>query len=281
MKLGPLYRRMRERFRAGGLDSAGLDARFLIADVLALTPGDVLLQEDRLVSEPDLDRLDQLAAARLSGVPIGRALGHREFYGLDFKLNGDTLEPRPDSELLVDTVLARTAPDAPFRFADIGTGTGALAISILAHRKNATCVATDVSENALACAAANADNLGVASRLLCVRADYTAGLASGFDWLVSNPPYIATDVIGDLDRGVRDHEPRCALDGGPDGLDAYRAILPQAQALLASTGRIAVEIGFDQAASVTEMLQQCGFFDVEIIADLGNRPRLAVAGMAQ
>ncbi|WP_346892340.1 peptide chain release factor N(5)-glutamine methyltransferase [uncultured Roseibium sp.] len=277
MKTGALVREIRDRFRDNGLETADLDARLLVADALGLDVSAVILHSDDEALAEACDKARGSCEKRLSGMPVGRILGHREFWGLEFGLNAETLEPRPDTETLVEAVLDRTQADKRFVFADIGTGTGAIAIALLSERTNGLGVAVDISEKALQCAAENAARIGVANRLLCVRGDYCAALGRGFDWIISNPPYIASAVVEGLGREVRDHDPRRALDGGIDGLDAYRSIIGQAENCLSVNGRIALEIGFDQADSVASLLGEYGFFAIEIIQDLGGNDRVLVA----
>ncbi|WP_346913230.1 peptide chain release factor N(5)-glutamine methyltransferase [uncultured Roseibium sp.] len=259
MKIGALVRELRDRFRDKGLETADLDARFLVADALDLDVSAVILYTDDEASAKACGKARVYCEKRLSGMPVGRILGHREFWGLEFGLNAETLEPRPDTETLVEAVLERTPADKRFVFADIGTGTGAIAVALLSERTDSLGVAVDISEGALQCAAENAARIGVANRLLCVRGDYCAALGPGFDWIISNPPYIASAVVEGLGREVRDHDPRRALDGGIDGLDAYRSIITQAKNCLSVNGRIALEIGFDQADSVASLLGDYGF----------------------
>lgn len=277
MKIRALVREIRDRFRDKGLETADLDARLLVADALDLDVSAVILHADDEASEDACGKARAHCEKRLSGMPVGRILGHREFWGLEFGLNAETLEPRPDTETLVEAVLERTPEDTHFIFADIGTGTGAIAIALLSERKNGLGVAVDIAEEALQCAADNAARLDVSSRLLCIRGDYCAALGRGFDWVVSNPPYIASAVVEELDEEVRDHDPRRALDGGIDGLDAYRAIVAQAKNCLNVNGRIALEIGFGQAESVASILGDYGFFAIEIIHDLAGKDRVLVA----
>lgn len=277
MKIGALSREIRDLFRAGGIETADLDARLLVAEALDLTPSDIILKSEETVPENACRKARGYAGQRLRGTPVGRILGHREFWGLDLKLNDDTLEPRPDTEILVEAVLERSSTNDRFCFADIGTGTGAIAIALLAERRNAIGIAVDISELALECACENASRYGVDNRLLCVRSNYCDALGTGFDWIVSNPPYIRTSVMAGLSREVREHDPKRALDGGLDGLDAYRAIIRHAGHCLAPSGRVALEIGFDQADSVSALLTAADFLDVEIIQDLAGNDRILVA----
>lgn len=277
MDIGTLSREIRDLFRSHDIETADLDARLLVAAALGMSVSEVILQSADDAPERACERARGHAEKRLAGMPVGRILGSREFWGLEFKLNDQTLEPRPDTETLVEAVLSRWPADKPCRFADIGTGTGAIAVSILTERNKALCLATDIAEGALDCARANAEFHGVGDRFLAVCADYGAPLGPGLDWIVSNPPYIRSEVVDGLDREVADHDPRRALDGGRDGLVAYRAIIDSACRCLRQNGRIAVEIGFDQGEAVSALMSAAGFLDIEIIQDLAGNDRVVVA----
>ena len=277
MNAGSLYRAVRTRFREAGLETPDLDARILVASALGFTPSDLLLKEDEPVAPSSRLLAEDYSAKRLSGLPVGRILGRREFWGLEFLLNEATLEPRPDTETLVEAVLARCDQGRAFKFADIGTGTGAIAIALLTECKQAIGVAVDVSPAALSCAYQNAARLGVGDRFLLLQANYLDALNKDLDWIVSNPPYIRTDVVKTLSKEVREHDPDLALDGGEDGLSAYRNIIARAGAILGQGGRIALEIGFDQAADVSGLLSEHGFSDIEIITDLAGKDRVLAA----
>ncbi|MEJ8475737.1 peptide chain release factor N(5)-glutamine methyltransferase [Roseibium algae] len=277
MTIGGLYRNVRAKFRAAELETPDLDARILVSAALDLSTSQMLLREDELAPDAARLQIEHYAAQRLMGMPVGRILGEREFWGLSFALNASTLEPRPDTETLVDAVLSRMKPEAAVVLADIGTGTGAIAIALLSELAQARCVAIDLSESALDCACANAKRHGVDERFFGVCADHATALGVGFDWIISNPPYIRTEVMEQLSCEVRENDPALALDGGEDGLDAYRVIVAQAAAVLAPMGRIALEIGFDQAEEVQILLCSGGFRDVEIIQDLSGNDRVLVA----
>ncbi len=277
MTAGSLYRAVRARFREARLETPDLDARILVASALGVTPSDLLLKEDEPVAPSSRLLAEDYSAKRLSGLPVGRILGRREFWGLEFLLNEATLEPRPDTETLVEAVLARCDQGRAFKFADIGTGTGAIAIALLTECTQAIGVAVDVSLAALNCASQNAARLGVGDRFLPLQANYLDALNKDLDWIVSNPPYIRTDVVKTLSKEVREHDPDLALDGGEDGLSAYRNIIARAGAILGQGGRIALEIGFDQAADVSGLLSEHGFSDIEIITDLAGKDRVLAA----
>ncbi|WP_374630340.1 peptide chain release factor N(5)-glutamine methyltransferase [Pannonibacter indicus] len=274
LTLGALYRALRDRFRKAGLASPELDARLLVAAAAGLSPGDVVLRGDDPVSGAVAALARHYAQRREAREPVGRILGERQFFGLDLALSPDTLEPRPDTEILVEAMLARTGGFSSPLIADIGTGTGAIILALLNELPQARGLAIDLSRGALETARANAGRHGLEDRLCFAQASYGESLAPVFDWIVSNPPYIASDVIAGLDEDVRKHDPVLALDGGPDGLVAYRAIVPQALAALRPGGRLGFEIGFDQGGAVCGLMAEAGFQDLEIIQDLGGNDRV-------
>lgn len=273
--LSSVLAEIRARFRAAGLDTPDLDARLLVAEAAGLDPDRIVLGADRTLSADESGRADAFAARRLAGEPVGRILGRREFWGLDFRLSADTLEPRPDTETLVEATLARAPdPQAPLRFADIGTGTGAIAVALLTEWPNAVALAVDIAPGALATARENAAAAGVAARFLPVVADFAAPLGAGLDFVVSNPPYIRTAEIGRLSEEVRRFDPVRALDGGADGLAPYRLIANEAFRALRHDGHLLVEIGWDQEGDVRSILDAAGFTRIETRLDLGGRARV-------
>ncbi|MET0710030.1 MAG: peptide chain release factor N(5)-glutamine methyltransferase, partial [Tardiphaga sp.] len=207
-------------------------------------------------------RLEHLAARRINGEPIARILGVREFWGLSLTLSADTLVPRPDTETIVEAALERIDAagrrhDA-LRIADLGTGSGAILLALLSELWHATGVGTDINLGALQTARRNAVDLGFADRARFVACDYAAALKPRLDFIVSNPPYIRTKDIAGLATEVRAHDPLRALDGGVDGLDAYRIIAPQAVDLLAPGGWLVVEVGHDQSDEVATLMAAAG-----------------------
>ncbi len=217
-------------------------------------------------------------AKMAAGVPFFRALGSREFHGLDLALGPDTLEPRDDTEALIDATLEALGErrTEPLRLADLGTGTGAVALALLMECPRAQVVATDISAAALEVAEANAQAAGLALRFAICAGSWVEPLEGTFDAIISNPPYIASAVVDSLDASVRDHDPRRALDGGTDGLDAYRAIFAGAAVYLKPSGFLALEIGYDQRDSVTALGQQNGWRCTGQHVDLGGRDRALV-----
>jgi release factor glutamine methyltransferase len=253
-------RALTARFAAAGIDSAELDARLLIGVALQLDLTGLIASASRPLDESEAAQLEAHAARRLSGEPIARILGLKEFWGLPLRLSHATLVPRPDTETVVEQALAmmRPAPAGQIRIIDIGTGSGAILLALLSELSDAFGVGTDVSLAALATARINARDLGLVSRASFVACDYAAALSGRFDLIVSNPPYVRTSDIPNLTRDVRDHDPHAALDGGHDGFDAYRALIPQAASLLKAGGALVVESGLGQAGEIEALMTQAG-----------------------
>jgi len=255
-----LYRRALDAFRRAGLATPTLDARWLVAHAAGVAPDRIALDGGRSLPAEAVSRAESLIARRLAGEPVDRILGTREFWSLPFRLNAATLSPRPDTETLVEACLA-ALPDrgAPYRLLDLGTGTGAILIALLTERPAAVGLGIDRAAEAILAARLNARDNGVGSRARFVEGDWMAGLDEKFDLVVSNPPYIPVADIACLDREVREHDPRLALDGGEDGLDAYRAIVAGASARLVAGGILAFELGAGQEDAVTALMRAAGF----------------------
>ena len=265
-----------DALRATGLPSPDLDARLLIGHVLGLDHAGLATQASRALSPDERETIAALATRRLSREPVARILGRKEFWGLDLNVTPAVLVPRPETETVVEAALAPIADRTrALKVLDLGTGSGAILLALLSELPNAVGVGTDRELGALKVARSNAENLGLASRVHFVACDFGAALGGGFDLVVSNPPYIATRDIASLDADVRDHDPRLALDGGADGLDAYRAIGRDAARLLAPGGRLLVEIGQGQGAAVRELFAAAGLAqEGPIRNDLSGIPRV-------
>ena len=274
-------RSLAARFRAAGIDSAELDARLLVGAALALDLTGLITSADRALTSDESNHLASLAKRRLDGEPVARILGQKEFWGLPLKLSAATLVPRPDTETVVELALeiARASSASPKRIADIGTGTGAILLALLHELPDAFGVGTDISLDALATAQRNAADLGLSPRAGFVACNYAAALNGPFELIVSNPPYIPTRAIAGLAIEVRDFDPLAALDGGADGLDAYRALIPQAADSLAPGGALVVEGGQGQAPQI-EALMTAANLTVHYPpkADLAGIPR-AISGL--
>jgi release factor glutamine methyltransferase len=274
-------RTLTARFRTSAIDTAELDARILVGAALGLDLTGVITAATRPVTAAEATRLEDLACRRLKGEPVARLLGLKEFWGLPLQLSAATLVPRPDTETVVELALEMLRggpdPDRP-RIVDVGAGSGAILLALLSELPGAYGIGTDISATALRTAAANARHLGLARRAAFVACDYVAALSGVFDLIVSNPPYIRSAEIIDLATEVRDHDPLSALDGGSDGLDAYRALVPQAARLLAPGGVLVVEVGHDQSADVERLMTAAGLtLERPPKADLAGTAR-AVAG---
>jgi release factor glutamine methyltransferase len=276
-------RSLTARFKSSAIDSAALDARILVGAVFGLDLTGMIAAANRPVTAEEAARLEQFARQRIAGEPVARILGHKEFWGLSLQLSAATLVPRPDTETVVELALeigrAESRRAGPVRIADIGTGSGAILLALLSEYPDAYGVGTDISVAALRTASANAAGLGLKSRAAFVACDYAAALSGGFDLMVSNPPYIRSADIAGLATEVRDHDPLRALDGGADGLDAYRMLVPQAARLLAPGGALVVEVGDGQSGDVRELMTAAGLTQERPAkADLAGIRR-AVAGL--
>lgn len=262
--IGAARRIVTRLFEEAGIDTPALDARLLIGHALALNHTALATSSDRKLTVDEQDAIARLVARRLKSEPVARIVGEKEFWGLPFRLSPAALVPRPDTETLVQAAL--TAIDehkrrnAALLIADFGTGSGAILLALLHELRNAFGIGTDRSAEAIATARENAAALELSSRTAFAMMDFGAALKRGFDLVVSNPPYIPSGDIATLARDVREHDPRLALDGGADGLNAYRAIARQAPDLLRDDGTIVVEIGIGQAADVTAIFERNGAF---------------------
>ncbi|MDX2202116.1 MAG: peptide chain release factor N(5)-glutamine methyltransferase [Hyphomicrobiaceae bacterium] len=269
--------RIARALAAGGIAEPAGEARRLVAAALGLTGAQMLSRSAEPVGAECEEQLAAFLQRRLRHEPLSRIVGTREFYGRAFKVTPATLDPRPETETIIEAACALLADarQSPLRLLDIGTGTGAIVLTLLAEFPRATGVATDVSAAALAVALENAQALGLAERVSLVETDLAEGLEGPFDIVVSNPPYVASGDIEGLAREVKDFDPRLALDGGDDGLAVYRR-LAQALPALAPQGTILLEVGFNQAEAVIGILESA-FVRAGTAAD--TRTFLDVAGI--
>lgn len=269
----------RRRLCEAGIADGAQDARLLIAGLLKLSSTAFVTDGARLLDASERAVIEDALARRVVREPVHRILGHRAFSRLDLMLSPETLEPRPDTEVLVDTLVPhalRMVAGGGCRILDLGTGTGAICLALLDLVPGATGIGADLSTGALETARRNADINGVADRFETVESDWFAAVTGAFDIIVSNPPYIVRSVVGTLDEEVRLHDPILALDGGDDGLDAYRAIAAGAGAHLRENGLVAYEIGYDQKDQVTAIMREQGFARIEVVQDLGGNDRVLV-----
>ena len=269
-------RALAARLDAAAIDSAALDARMLVGAVLNLDLTGLVAAAARRVTATEAAQIADFARRRIDGEPIARILGHQEFWGLRLRLSPETLVPRPDTETVVELALAvlRAAPVSAtrLRIADIGTGSGAILLALLHELPEAFGIGTDVSIAALRTARRNAADLQLAERAAFVACDYAAALSGPFDLIASNPPYVRSRDIADLADEVRDHDPHRALDGGADGLDAYRALIPQGARLLGPGGALVVEAGRGQSSDIEGLMTAAGL-------TLAGPPRADLAGI--
>ncbi|WP_395666063.1 peptide chain release factor N(5)-glutamine methyltransferase [Methylocella sp.] len=268
--------------RASGVATPDLDARLLLFAALDIDHATLIRDPDAPLGAAGAVRLQGLARRRLAREPVSRILGAREFWGASFRLGAATLDPRPDTETLVEAVLERVGParDRDWRILDLGAGSGAILAALLLELPNAFGVGVDRSFEACALARENLRRLGLGPRAAIAQADWAAPLSGAFDLVVSNPPYIAHDDIATLAPEARLYDPMLALDGGMDGLDAYRALIPQAFRLLGRGGLLALEIGCAQAREVDALLCAAGFGERRLRLDLNGLDRIILAETA-
>jgi release factor glutamine methyltransferase len=270
---------VRDRFREAGLATPELDARLLAQAAFDIDAMALIRRERDVLPEEWRVALERFAQRRLAGEPVSRIIGRREFWGLDFELNSATLDPRPETEMLVADLVAFGQSRPELHFIDLGTGSGAIAIAALAALPRATGYAVDISAEALDMARLNARRHGVEDRLTLLQGSWWQAVPPEltFDVIVSNPPYIASASILGLAPEVRVFDPQAALDGGFDGLDAYRQIAAQAARRLRPGGIFLLEIGATQGEIVAKMVNRAGFSKVEVLRDLAGLDRVVAA----
>jgi release factor glutamine methyltransferase len=278
--LAQLLASSRSLLAKAGIPDAALDARLIVEHFSATSRADAISAPDRIVAVDAVMAIDAALGRRITGEPVHRILGFREFYGLQLALSAETLEPRPDTEVLVDALLPFlrdvAAREGGCRIIDLGTGTGAIALALLSEVPLATATGVDLSEDALATARGNAERLGLGARFSVQKSDWFAEIHGKFHAIAANPPYIPTNDLLSLQREVRNFDPARALDGGADGLDAYRVIAKQAENYLEPSGRIALEIGHTQKEAVTRLFEAAGYRAVEARSDLAGHDRVLV-----
>ena len=264
-------------FRRNGLDTPELDARLIVGHALGLDHTELVAQSNRAITAADGSAIAALTERRLKHEPVARILGQKEFWGLRLELNADTLVPRPETETVVEAALAdidrRFDRQRPLRVADLGTGSGALLLALLAELPKAHGIGTDLSYAAVACAQRNGNALGLEERANFVVCHYGTALAGPFDLIVSNPPYVRRDALGSLAPEVRLFDPARALDGGEDGLDGYRAIALDMRRLLSPDGVLVVELGMRQCDAVMKLFSGGGLSALEARPDLAGIAR--------
>ena len=267
------------RLDAVGIAGPVIDARLLVEAAAEATRSDIITDPQRELTPEQAATLEDYLSRRERREPVSHILGRKGFWKIMLQVTPDVLTPRPDTETVVEYVLRDFPEHAAWNVLDLGVGSGAILLSILAERPAAKGLGIDISEEALAVARENAANLGLAGRMALMRSDWTTLLGEAtFDLVVSNPPYIASAVIETLEPEVRDHEPRLALEGGADGLDHYRLLAPEILRVLKPGGQFAVEIGYDQKEAVEALFREAGALGVHTVRDLSDKDRV-VAGM--
>jgi release factor glutamine methyltransferase len=282
--LGTVLRQVTADLQQAGIDQAGNDARRLLAAVLGLSGAQILSQPERRLGPEQVERLDGCIARRRNREPVSRILGEREFYGRSFAISPATLDPRPDSETLIEAALGFARREgwlaAPLRILDVGTGSGCLLLTLLCELPNAVGVGTDISDAALEVARDNARRLGLEHRAQWPMRDALADMGDGFEILVSNPPYVRTHDIARLEPEVRCFDPWSALDGGDDGLRIFRRIAAGIPSTIPN-GWIVLEVGHDQADAVADLLasspSRIKDGDIEFCRDVTGRRRCVAA----
>ncbi len=260
------------RLRAAGVNDPARDARVLLAHAARIEASRVTLIAPEELSPDIAERYEQLVSLRAIRVPVSHLLGEREFYGRSFRVSRDVLDPRPETETLIEAALSE-----PFdHVLDLGVGSGCILVTLLAERASATGLGADLSEAACLQASANAVEHNVQDRAEIVRSDWFERIEGQFDLIVSNPPYIALSEMQNLSPEVREHEPRMALTDEGDGLDAYRRIAAGAPDFLMAGGRLLVEIGSTQAKDVSALFDAAGLLDIRVISDLDGRDRVVL-----
>ncbi len=271
-----------QSFKAAGVESPEVDARALLGHALRLDRTQLITQADRILERREVDAASALVARRLKREPVARILGRKEFWSLPLDVTPDVLVPRPETETVVEAALDFVAHNGlrmkRLRLLDIGTGSGALLLALLGELPVATGIGTDISQAALSVARGNAERLGFSDRCRFIACDIAAGVSGPFDIVVSNPPYVVRGEIATLAPEVSRFDPPLALDGGNDGLDAYRAIAADTPRLLAPDGRLIVELGAGQEPPVRTLFTKAGLTVHGTRQDLAGIERALIAG---
>lgn len=267
----------KDRLKDAGIDQPSIDARLMLEVAAGVTRTEIVTDPYRELTPEQVATLNDYLDRRAKREPVSHIIGRKGFWKILLQVNKNVLTPRPETEVIVDEVLKAFPEAMPFSMLDLGVGSGTILLAVLAERPAAKGLGVDASDEALAVARDNAANLNLDGRAALLRGDWTAGLGdASFDLVVSNPPYIPTAVIETLEPEVRDHEPRLALDGGADGLDAYRLLAPEILRVLKPAGMFAVEIGHDQSKAVEALFRDAGAGEVRTVKDLSTYDRVVV-----
>ena len=265
----------KDRLKDAGIDQPSIDARLMLEVAAGVTRTEIVTDPYRELTAEQSAMLEEFLTRRARREPVSHIIGRKGFWKILLQVNKNVLTPRPETEVIVDEVLKAFPESMPFSMLDLGVGSGTILLAVLAERPAAKGLGVDASNEALAVARDNAANLDLNNRAALMHGDWAAGLAdASFDLVVSNPPYIPSAVIETLEPEVRDHEPRLALDGGADGLDAYRLLAPEILRVLKPGGMFAVEIGYDQSKAVEALFRAAGAQQVRTIKDLSTHDRV-------
>jgi release factor glutamine methyltransferase len=273
MSVAQARRALAEKFRAAGIESPELDARILVGHALGLDHAGLAAAERQELSAVTASTIDAMAARRLAREPVARIIGEKEFWGLSFIVTPAVLVPRPETETVVEVALSLVDRAAPLRIIDLGVGSGAILLALLSELPHARGTGIDIAAGALDVARTNAQRLGVPQRADFALCDFAAA-EGAYDLVVSNPPYIATPEIAGLAAEVQNYDPSHALDGGPDGLAAFRSIAAVARHLLSPAGHLVVEMGAGQESAVRDLFVQSGLAISGVRYDLSGIPRV-------
>lgn len=269
-----IYQNLKSRLHEAGIENSDLEARIILQKRAGIAWADIIAGRLPVLTAAQEDLVDGDVKRRIAGEPLSRIYGERQFWGLDFTLGPATLDPRPDTEILVEKALGAFKTRPPRRILDLGTGSGCIPIALLCEWPESYAVAIDKSAEALDVARLNARRHGVEGRIAFICGDWTQSVQGKFDLIVSNPPYIANPVIPNLAKEVRNHDPILALDGGQDGLDAYKKIFPALFSVLETGGKSFFEIGFDQKENVMRLAEESGLSVIGVHVDYAGLARV-------
>lgn len=292
MILSAIHIQMREKLQNSGVETAALDARLLLQHVLNASHADMIANPDRKISDEEASRLYNMTERRASGEPVSKIIGMKEFYGRDFIVTADTLDPRPETEVLIecalrfakesDIALSHREREGPrncgegegLKILDLGTGTGCIALTLLLELPDARAICVDVSDAALEITKNNAEKHGVLDRVTFIQSNWFENITDSYDLIVSNPPYIPESDIESLSKDVRKFDPILALNGGGDGLNPYKIIFSHLHAHLNYGGAAFFEIGFLQSEDITRLVKESRIRMVGITPDIAGIPRV-------
>ena len=264
------------RLSHSGIESAARDARVLTAYALEVPISDLSLKINDKVSSNIISKLEKLILRRINREPISKILGRREFWGRTFSINKNVLDPRGDTETLIDYVIEKPVKTV----LELGTGSGVIAVTLACAWKEVQVTAVDISEDALLLAQINAEKFNVENKIQFLKSDWFENVEGIFDMIISNPPYIGWVEQDKVSAEVKKYDPEIALFAGYDGFDAYKKIIPSLSKFLNKDGLVVLEIGASQSSQVKDIMNSFGFFDVEILKDLSGKKRVVAAKLA-